>query len=43
MFAAETMVGRDGHVRHALPIEETVQILRKHGRDVHLPAALSES
>jgi D-aminopeptidase len=32
MFAAETMVGRDGHVRHALPIEETVRILKKHGR-----------
>jgi D-aminopeptidase len=32
IFAAETMVGRDHHVRHALPIEEVVQILRKHGR-----------
>ncbi|MBM2850577.1 MAG: peptidase DmpA [Anaerolineales bacterium] len=32
IFAAETMVGRDQHVRHALPIEEVVQILRKHGR-----------
>ena len=32
IFAAETMVGRDHHVRYALPIEEVVQILRKHGR-----------
>jgi D-aminopeptidase len=32
MFAAETMVGRDNHVRHALPVEETVRILRKYGR-----------
>jgi D-aminopeptidase len=32
MFAAETMVGRDGHVRHAIPIEETVEIMRRHGR-----------
>ncbi len=32
MFSAETMVGRDQHVRYALPIEETREILRKHGR-----------
>lgn len=32
IFAAETMVGRDHHVRHALPIEEVVQTLRKYGR-----------
>ena len=32
MFSAETMVGRDHHVRYALPIEETKEILRKHGR-----------
>jgi D-aminopeptidase len=38
MFAAETMVGRDGHVRHALPIEETVAILRKYGHsEVRMP------
>jgi D-aminopeptidase len=37
MFSAETMMGRDGHTLPALPIEETVHILRKHGRDVHLP------
>jgi D-aminopeptidase len=38
LFAAETMVGRDGHVRHALPIAEVVEILRRHGREeAHLP------
>ena len=38
MFAAETMVGRDGHVRHALPVEETVGIMRRYGRaEVALP------
>ena len=37
MFAAETMVGRDGHVRYALPIEETVGILRRHGREARMP------
>ncbi len=33
LFAAETMVGRDGHVRHALPNEETVAIMRRYGRE----------
>jgi D-aminopeptidase len=38
LFAAETMVGRDDHVRHALPIEETVKILREYGHpEAHLP------
>lgn len=38
MFAAETMVGRDGHVRHALPMDETVAIMRRYGREeVALP------
>jgi D-aminopeptidase len=38
MFAAETVVGRDHFVRHGLPIEATVTILRKYGyRDVQLP------
>ena len=32
LFAAETMAGRDGHVREALPIEEVISILRRHGR-----------
>jgi D-aminopeptidase len=38
LFAAETMVGRDGHTLPALPIEATVAILRRHGHtSVHLP------
>ena len=38
LFRAETIAGRDGHVRHALPIEETVAIMRRYGRtDVNLP------
>jgi D-aminopeptidase len=32
LFAAETMVGRDGHVRHALPLEEVMKIMRRYGR-----------
>jgi D-aminopeptidase len=32
LFAAETMVGRDGHTRHALPIEATLAVLRRYGR-----------
>jgi len=32
LFAAETMTGRDGHVRHALPLDTVVDILHKHGR-----------
>ncbi len=27
MFAAETLVGRDGHTRHALPIDEVLRLL----------------
>jgi D-aminopeptidase len=30
LFAAETMTGRDGNTRVALPIEETMEILRMH-------------
>lgn len=38
LFAAETMVGRDGHARHALPIDQTVSIMRTYGRsEVRLP------
>jgi D-aminopeptidase len=33
MFSAETMVGRDGHVCHALPIPEVLEVLRRHGRE----------
>jgi D-aminopeptidase len=32
LFAAETMIGRDGNMRHALPVEDVVSILRRHGR-----------
>ena len=32
LFRATTVTGRDGHVRHALPIPETRQILRRYGR-----------
>ncbi len=38
IFAAETTTGRDGHIRHALPISETVAILQRHGHpEVHAP------
>ncbi|HRF47282.1 MAG TPA: P1 family peptidase [Anaerolineales bacterium] len=29
MFAAETLVGRDGHVRHALPLDEVLRLLNR--------------
>ena len=32
LFRAERMVGRDGHVREALPIEEILEILNRHGK-----------
>ena len=32
LFKAETTEGRDGHVVPALPIDETLAILRRHGR-----------
>jgi D-aminopeptidase len=28
LFAAETVTGRDGHVRHALPVDQVVALLR---------------
>jgi D-aminopeptidase len=37
LFAAETLTGRDGHTLPALPLPETVSILRRHGRAVQLP------
>jgi D-aminopeptidase len=38
LFCAETMVGRDGHVRHAIPIDEVVRLMRQYGRhQAHLP------
>lgn len=32
LFMAETTVGRDGNVRHELPVEATLKVLRQHGR-----------
>lgn len=32
LFMAETMMGRDGHVREALPIDQVLQIMRDAGR-----------
>jgi D-aminopeptidase len=32
LFTAETTVGRDGNVLHALPLERTLEILARHGR-----------
>lgn len=38
LFKAETMIGRDNRVIHALPIQETIDIMRKYGHThVHLP------
>ncbi len=31
MFKAERMVGRDGHTREALPIDQVLEILDRHG------------
>lgn len=31
LFAAETTQGRDGHTLHALPIDRTLDILRRSG------------
>jgi D-aminopeptidase len=32
LFSAETTVGRDGNVLHALPLERTLEILARYGR-----------
>jgi len=32
LFAAQTLVGRDNHVRHALPLEPVLQLMANHGR-----------
>ena len=38
LFSAETMVGRDRHVRHAIPVDEVVRIMHKYGHpEAHLP------
>jgi D-aminopeptidase len=31
LFRAQTMTGRDGHVAEALPLDQTLDILRRHG------------
>jgi D-aminopeptidase len=31
LFRAQTMAGRDDHVRHALPLEQVVEIMRQYG------------
>jgi len=33
LLRAETMVGRDGHIREAIPISRLVEIMRAYGRD----------
>lgn len=37
LFAAETLAGRDGHTLPALPLAETVAVLRRYGRDARWP------
>ena len=32
LFMAETTIGRDGNVLHALPLDRTLEILQRHGR-----------
>ncbi len=29
MFAAETLIGRDGHVRHALPVDDVLRLMQQ--------------
>jgi D-aminopeptidase len=38
LFRAETMIGRDGHVRHALPVEEVVELVRERQLPGRFPA-----
>jgi len=38
LFKAGTMIGRDNHVIHALPIQETVELMNRYGHpQVHMP------
>ncbi len=38
LFRAKTMLGRDGNVTHALPLERVAEIMHRYGRgEVHLP------
>ncbi len=39
VFRADTMVGRDDLVAYGLPIDQTVELLRRHGRPARLPGA----
>jgi D-aminopeptidase len=32
LFTAETTIGREGNVLHALPLDRTLEILARHGR-----------
>ncbi len=32
LFTAETTIGRDGNVLHAIPLERTIEVLARHGR-----------
>ena len=32
LFKATTVIGRDGNTRHALPLERTLDIMRRYGR-----------
>ena len=34
LFMAETMVGRDGHTRHALPLDQLPDIFERYGRSI---------
>lgn len=34
IFKATTLDGWSGHIRHALPVERAIQVLRRHGKDV---------
>lgn len=34
LFSAETVVGRDGNIAPGLPIDRTIEVLRKHGKKV---------
>lgn len=38
LFKAETMIGRDNRIIHALPLQETVEIMNRYGHtQVHMP------
>ncbi len=36
LFHAETMTGRDGHTMQGLPVKKVINIMKQHGRNVHL-------